>query len=153
MSDGTRPTSTDLMGVLTQVQADVAKLVKSRDEHALAIGDHGRRLGALEELRREDRELVTRLHDRIAEVSGKVTAVLDLSERSEKITREVLSLAVKDFAGQMTVMVRGEMASVRGDMQGLRDEVKGLRDEVHGRPCLVGECSMHPPAPPAEGGV
>jgi septal ring factor EnvC (AmiA/AmiB activator) len=151
MTDGARPTSTDLMAVLEDVKkgmgdlrTDVSRLVQSRDAHAATIENHGVRIGELESQHRQHRELVTRLHDRIADVTREVAVVRNLLERSEEITRSTLRIAAQELSSQVT-------ATVRAEMSGLRDDVRELRESVQARPCLVGECVITAePALPTE---
>jgi DNA repair ATPase RecN len=144
MTDGARPTSTDLMVALEDVKrgigalrTDVSGLVQSRDDHAAALDHHGRRLGELESQHRQHRELVTRLHERLAEVSGKVTAVLDLSEKHEEITRNVFRTAVRELSSEVTALVRAELS-------GLRADLGEIAKRLDTRPCVASPSSECP---------
>lgn len=127
MSDG-KPTSTDPMEALEDVKRGLGAL---RGDVFTLRDEHGRRIGELERQRREDRELVIRLHERIAEMSGAVALVLQTLEGQEKLTRDAFAIAVRELSTQMTAAVRGEMAGFRGDVQALRKDIEAL-------PCLVG---------------
>lgn len=144
MTEGARPTSTDLMAVLEDVKkgmgdlrADVSKLVQSRDAHAAQIETHGVRIGELESQHRQHRELVTRLHDRIADVTREVAVVRNLLEKSEEITRSTLRIAAQELSSQVTATVRAEMA-------GLREDMRELRESVEARPCIAGHAAECP---------
>lgn len=137
MNDGARPTSTDLMAALEEVKqgmgslrTDVSRLVQSRDDHAGALDDHGRRIDVLESQQRQHRELVTRLHDRISELSREVTVVRNLLERSEEITRQTLRGAFAEASLQM-------VAAARAELFGLRSDLGEIAKRLDARPCVA----------------
>lgn len=126
MTDGARPTSTDLMAVLEDVKkgmgelrADVSKLVQSRDNHE-------RRIAALEPIRESFREILSCNDQILRELNAlresQQTLVRDMSERVERSLRED---------------VLGLRKDLRTDMAALRTAVGDLTERLDSRPCVA----------------
>lgn len=137
MTDGARPTSTDLMAVLEDVKkgmgelrADVSKLVQSRDNHE-------RRIAALEPIRESFREILSCNDQILRELNAlresQETLVKDMSERVERSLRED---------------VLGLRKDLRTDMAALRTAVGDLTERLDSRPCVATgaeTCEAHEP--------
>lgn len=131
MSDGSRPTSTDLMAVLEDVKkemgelrADVSKLVQSRDNHE-------RRIAAIEPIRESFRAIL--------DCNDQILRELNALRESQRTFLDEMSRRVEHSLREDVLGLRRDL---RTEMATMREGVEALKKAVESRPCLVGRCAV-----------